>query len=445
MGNVFRFTVLFLFTINALFSQGIDFKHIAFEDALTQAKAEDKLIFIDFYTEWCGPCKKLEKGPFKEPENGKFYNQNFISLKLDAEKDGKDVAARYDVVAYPTMIFVNGEGEIVHQGVGITHGFDMIGFGKDALNATVSKYSWAKLQEMFPEKQDDEAFLKLYLQKMDEFGVNPSEGIDAWLKVQTEFKETDPKMMEFLLKRQQDIYVGTKAEEIFNSNYNHYLTLGNARQKKLLERFQNNVFLNSVRFARRNEDAALMQVIIQRVKEYDLRPKSGDNATTYLMDYYRFSKDYEAFKRLAEEYVDSLMNLKSVREIKKEDEEYFRFYSKNKEFGKNAFTDIMLQKYKEGRTANEIVEAITETAHYYFKVAETRKEEKTLNNWVDYCYKLIPGKYSVDNLKADILFQEGKTSKAIALKSKAIENMPFTVKKKVNFEHELEVMKQEVN
>lgn len=54
---------------------------------------------------------------------------------------------------------------------------------------------------------------------MEEFGVDPAEGIDAWLKVQTEFDESSREMMEFLLSKQYSIFAGTKAEAIFNSNY----------------------------------------------------------------------------------------------------------------------------------------------------------------------------------------------------------------------------------
>lgn len=56
-------SVLFLLITQLFFGQGIDFKNIPFEDALALAKTNDKLIFIDFHTEWCGPCKKLAKGP----------------------------------------------------------------------------------------------------------------------------------------------------------------------------------------------------------------------------------------------------------------------------------------------------------------------------------------------------------------------------------------------
>ncbi len=436
------FLAIFFLAAHHLFAQGIVFQHIAFETALEQAKAEDKLIFIDFYTEWCGPCKRLAAGPFKEQANGDFYNQHFISLKLDAEKEGKEVAARYAVSAYPTLIFVNGNGEIVHQGVGVSHGTDMISFGKAALNASNAKYSWAKLQEMFPNKQNDEVFLKLYLQKMKEFGANPSEAMNAWLNVQTEMEESSEEMMKFLLKNQSNIYVGTKAEDIFNAHYDDYLGFANELQTKQLNRFRHAIFLSSLKIARRNENAALMQVVIDRYQQYDLRARSGDDLNTFKMDYYRFSKDTLAFKNLTEHYVDSVMQLTSIKDIRKEDEAYYKLYSKGKVEGEDEFTDLMLQTYKEGRKANDVVERITNAAHPYFELLDSKASTQTLNDWMDYCYTLIPDKYSVDNIKADLLYREGKTKKAIALKSKAIENMPFTVKKKVNYQHELELMKQ---
>ncbi|WP_299007508.1 thioredoxin domain-containing protein [uncultured Tenacibaculum sp.] len=255
-----------MFTVNLLFFQGIDFKSLKFDEALAQAKAEDKLIFIDFYTEWCGPCKKLAKGPFKEPKNDEFYNKNFIYLKLDAEKEGIAEARRYKITSYPTLVFVNGDGDVVHKGVGVTNGYDMIGFGTAALNASSSKYSWAKLQEMFTEKQNGEAFLKMYYQKMEELGTDPPEGINAWLKVQTEFEEFDIQMMNFLLNKQFSVCLGTKSEEILNNNYEHYLTLATDRQKKSLSRFKSATFSRSVGHARKSQDAELMKVVIERYK-----------------------------------------------------------------------------------------------------------------------------------------------------------------------------------
>jgi len=437
-------TILFacMLFVGTAFSQGIDFEHISLEEALEQAKAQDKLVFIDFHTEWCGPCKRLAAGPFNEQANGDFFNQHFISLKLDAEKEGRKAASRYQVRSYPTLLFVNGDGEIIHRGAS-RNGDDLIGFGKEALNAVNAKYSWEKLQELFPGKQDDEAFLKLYYQKMIEFDADASEGIDAWLKLQTEFDESSEEMMQFLLKNQENVYCGTKAEEIFNANYDHYLTQASGTQRIIVERFRQGMFSHTVRKAKRSGSASLMQVLIDRYQKYSIKPRSDENLQTFQMDYYRFSKDYDAFKRLAEVYVDSLMSLQTVKEIHKEDAALYESYAKGKEAGKDAFTDRMIQKYKEGIKANARVDAIVDVSRKYMAVMEGKKETKTLNKWIDYCYELIPGQYWVDNLKADLLYKEGNTKDAIALKAAAIEKMPFTVKKKVNFQHELEVMEQQ--
>ena len=74
---------------------------------------------MDAYTTWCGPCKRMAAEVFTEPEVGRFYNENFINVKIDMEKgEGIELARQYDVYAYPTLLFINGEGELVHRGLG---------------------------------------------------------------------------------------------------------------------------------------------------------------------------------------------------------------------------------------------------------------------------------------------------------------------------------------
>lgn len=88
-----------------------DFRHISFDEALTAAKQEKKLVFIDFYTTWCGPCKKMSTQVFPQKNVGDFMNAKFIPLKMDAEKEGLELAKKYQVKAYPTYIILNAEGK----------------------------------------------------------------------------------------------------------------------------------------------------------------------------------------------------------------------------------------------------------------------------------------------------------------------------------------------
>ena len=60
---------------------GISFIEGDWKKVLAKAKAEKKLIFVDAYATWCGPCKKLQKEVFPDAAVGSFFNKNFINAK----------------------------------------------------------------------------------------------------------------------------------------------------------------------------------------------------------------------------------------------------------------------------------------------------------------------------------------------------------------------------
>jgi thioredoxin-related protein len=117
MKNIF---VIFSILIsNFSFGQGIEFFHGTWKEAIAKAKAEGKLLFVDAYTEWCGPCKSMSKNVFTKEEVGAYFNANFINLKLDMEKeDGVTFGHQYPVRAYPTLFFLNGDGKEIKKVVG---------------------------------------------------------------------------------------------------------------------------------------------------------------------------------------------------------------------------------------------------------------------------------------------------------------------------------------
>lgn len=92
-----------------------NFRHITFDEALAAAKAERKLVFIDFYTTWCGPCKKMANEVFPLKEVGDFMNPKFVCVKFDAEKEGVELAKKYGVNAYPTFVVVDPNGNAVGE------------------------------------------------------------------------------------------------------------------------------------------------------------------------------------------------------------------------------------------------------------------------------------------------------------------------------------------
>ncbi|MFN5031836.1 MAG: thioredoxin family protein [Flavobacteriia bacterium] len=100
--------------------QGLKFKSISLADAKKQALKNEKYIFIDAHTSWCGPCKKMAATSFKNAEVGAVFNEKFINLKIDVEQDadGPELAKMYKVRAYPTLLIIDGEGKLIKQVVG---------------------------------------------------------------------------------------------------------------------------------------------------------------------------------------------------------------------------------------------------------------------------------------------------------------------------------------
>ena len=100
---------------------GIQFSSMSLDEAKALAKKENKLIFIDVYTTWCAPCKLMAKRVFVDEELGEIYNEQFINLKLDAEKseDGKFVSRSYRVQGYPTLLFINNKGKLMKRTIGV--------------------------------------------------------------------------------------------------------------------------------------------------------------------------------------------------------------------------------------------------------------------------------------------------------------------------------------
>lgn len=97
-----------------------NFRAISYDEAIAAAKAENKQVFMDFYTDWCGPCKRMASEVFPQKEVGDYLNARFVCIKLNAEKEGKELAGLYKVEAYPTFIGIDTQGKVVMTKVGAT-------------------------------------------------------------------------------------------------------------------------------------------------------------------------------------------------------------------------------------------------------------------------------------------------------------------------------------
>lgn len=140
---------LFLSVCGQLYAQneGVNFvEGKTFAEALQMAKASNKLLFVDCYTSWCGPCKMMATKVFTQKKVGDYFNKEFICIKVDMEKgEGPDLHKRFTVRAYPTFLFIDGDGNEVNRIVGGSDADQFLktvqdGVGAKSMKAMTARY-----------------------------------------------------------------------------------------------------------------------------------------------------------------------------------------------------------------------------------------------------------------------------------------------------------------
>jgi thioredoxin-related protein len=238
MRNKFIF-IIFLFTQLNLFAQdttktnpvlpeekGVKFIHEDFVTALEKAKTENKILFMDAYTTWCGPCKLMTKNTFPDTAVAAFYNKNFINLKLDMEKGvGPALLTRYGITAFPTLLFIDGEGNIVHKALAFHDVEQFIELGNTVLAGTQTLSSWTK---RYDNGERTPTFLKDYAMKLAEaYDKRKGQVAEDYLATQTDWltdenldfiykftEGVDGKLFPFLVKNKKSFEKISNAAEV---------------------------------------------------------------------------------------------------------------------------------------------------------------------------------------------------------------------------------------
>lgn len=115
-----------------------NFRKLTFEEAIEAAKAEKKLVFVDFFTTWCMPCKRMDAEVFPDAKLGAYMNEKFVSIKLDAEKEGKQLSDFYNVQAFPTFVVIDTDKKEVVRSVGLKMAEEFLTDMKRMLNPETS-------------------------------------------------------------------------------------------------------------------------------------------------------------------------------------------------------------------------------------------------------------------------------------------------------------------
>ena len=234
-----------IFVLAGLSSQAISqnktitFEHAAFKEIKAKALKENKLIFIDAYTTWCGPCKQMAKNVFTNDTVADYYNKNFINAKIDMEKgEGIEIAKLYEVKCYPNLLFVDGKGNLIHRVAGSMSPASFIELGQDAKNPEKCFSYFSKNYEANKTNSD---FLSKYIYAKDGtcleigdllkyyFALQTDEQLTSeenWKMIKSFTNSLESQEFQFLIKnkeRYDNLYSAAEVDEKLKDIYRNVL------------------------------------------------------------------------------------------------------------------------------------------------------------------------------------------------------------------------------
>jgi thiol-disulfide isomerase/thioredoxin len=168
-------------------NRSITFINKPFAEITALAKKENKLIFMDAYASWCGPCKWMSANIFTNDTVADFYNSHFICIKMDMEKgEGVKLSEKYDIKAYPTLLFIRPDGTLVHLKVGAAQNVpDYIALAERALSPNECYLSCV---QRYNQGENSPEFIYNYLKVLKDAYIPVESPLNKYFATQ---KETD--------------------------------------------------------------------------------------------------------------------------------------------------------------------------------------------------------------------------------------------------------------
>ena len=396
------------------FSLGIEFEHGTWKEVLAKAQQTNKPIFVDVYTSWCGPCKKMSKEIFPLAEVGKVYNANFICFQIDAEKgEGIEIAKKYNVKAYPTYLFIKADGKLFYNSIGAMEATDFFAITNKALAEMNDPKRIAIWDKEYAEKKGDPKFILDYMGKRTILGMSNETLFDEYLRLIPKEELASDIVVKIYMKEGPQMKVNSFAFENLLKNKDKYIgKLSGYVYVNLLAGVMNTM-----------HDAAKLkdeQLLATAMTAYDQIPKISTlkQKDEIYMEYYQRTAKTDNYLKHATSFCNNYLMKMSLDSLDKKDRIDVQMIEKLASSGALAKLDSTqlaeVKQYTLHAQRNRISESLNNIAWEVFKKVSDKNALQDALRWSKRSLELSPNNAAWLDTYANLLYKLELKEDAIA-------------------------------
>jgi thiol-disulfide isomerase/thioredoxin len=414
----YGFLLVLAISLQDLIAQeGIRFEQAAWTAVLSKAKAENKLVFIDVYTSWCGPCKIMVRDVFPQKVVGDKFNASFINFKIDAEKgEGIDVAKKYAVKAYPTYLFVNGDGTLVYRSVGSMPVEKFLSEAAIAIGEFSDPKPFAVWEDEYGQNLNNKQFLWDYLQKRKKLRLNCGDVIDRYFSVSSKEEILQSPLMKTMAEFQNFNVDGPFYQFLLN-NKDEIKPFLSAIFRTKFDAFLVYIAKADIDRAASNADEKLLGAITSALlklpaDEYPMEFRVGETR----MKYFTQTSDAAALTMEVNLYATSVMGY-DTKKIRTADSMALDQFEKDLAAGKLKFSSNesleQNRRFKGSSIATSYAYRVRDIARSVLNVIDDKKQLAKAYDWMLYASGFSDN-FTIGEVKAGLLQKLGKSKEALS-------------------------------
>jgi thioredoxin-related protein len=306
-----KYVVCLLLLLNQVYAQRIDFIEDFELDSII-LKSNKPLILMDFYTTWCGPCKRMDREVFTDSSIVKQINSNFISLKVNAE-EGKGIflAKKYNVTTYPTYLFLNNKGVLVYRTGGYMSPYDFSNQITNAIIESKENTTVLELDSLFKQNSHNLVFLENYLIRRTKLKLDNSDLLDYYVNLLPQEERVKSETLQLLIDNgnriNKSLQIGS-ALEILMKNKQRLKSLKNAYPLEFyVKNARKKTLLKAIEF----KSDSLLNLVLK----YTDKENIFDDKLTPKLEYFSGTKNNNKFYKEADSFIKNQLSEYTLKKL----------------------------------------------------------------------------------------------------------------------------------